>query len=276
VGDWSLVVTDIVQCDRCGGIVAYDAARDAASCLFCGSEALRPASGREPLPPPGEAIPFVVDAARAEVAFANWARSSWWYPKSLRELEITAKPIFIPAWRFDAEVETHWAGLSAAPTRSGKRPASGQAKGREHAMIPASLGLTEHELRRLLPFEEDEVTPWSSEGNVIPFEVPSLSYPAALLVARNIVDHRRRAAISRTQRLSQCKASSLFDDVRARLLMLPVYVGGFRHRDRPYRFVINAQSGRVFGRAPLDRWKVALAVALVLTLLAAVLVWLKL
>jgi hypothetical protein len=55
-----------------------------------------------------------------------------------------------------------------------------------------------------------------------------------------------------------------------------VYVGGFRHRDRPYRFVINAQSGRVFGRAPLDRWKVALAVALVLTLLAAVLVWLKL
>ena len=54
--------------------------------------------------------------------------------------------------------------------------------------------------------------------------------------------------------------------------MLPIYVGCVRFRDQPWRFVINGQTGRVTGRTPLDRTKVAIAIAVVL---AAVLAWLS-
>ena len=42
------------------------------------------------------------------------------------------------------------------------------------------------------------------------------------------------------------------------LLMLPIYIGVFRFRERPWRFVVNAQTGKLTGEAPLDRVKVAL------------------
>jgi hypothetical protein len=44
--------------------------------------------------------------------------------------------------------------------------------------------------------------------------------------------------------------------------MLPVYIGSFRYRDLPWRFVINAQTGRVTGKPPLDRVKIAVVAAL--------------
>jgi len=57
----------------------------------------------------------------------------------------------------------------------------------------------------------------------------------------------------------------------ARLLMVPVYIGSFRYRDRPWRFVVNGQTGKVTGRAPLDRRKIA---GVVLVVVAAVVAWL--
>ena len=268
-------MTDAVQCDRCGGIVAYDAAKEAVRCLFCGDVDLAPYEGEEAVVLPADALPFRIGAVEATRRFGAWSRLSWWYPKALRHLKVGIDPVWIPAWRFRANVETHWAGLTAAPTKSGKKPIAGRARGHEWAMVPASLGLAETELTRLMPFGEADGVAWSAENTAIPYEVPTLSYAAAVDQARAAIERSHRRAIARSRRLSQCRTSSLFHDVEGRLLMLPIYVGGFRYRDQAYRFVINARTGSVVGRAPIDRAKVAFALAAALMVVAALLLWLE-
>ncbi|MBO7293616.1 MAG: hypothetical protein J6V07_06760, partial [Clostridia bacterium] len=51
-------------------------------------------------------------------------------------------------------------------------------------------------------------------------------------------------------------------------ILLPVWLSSYRYRGKVYRFMVNGESGRVAGQAPLSPLKVALAVLGGLTLLA--------
>ena len=262
----------VIQCDACGGSVVYDAEREAARCLFCGSTAVSPADLHEPVPRPDVAIPFEVSEHRAQAAFRRWATSSWWYPKALRELTVELSAVMLPAWRFDADVETHWAGLRSAATRSGVRPYSGVDTRTARALVPASMGIAEGELAALGHFDERTTTDFDASASAVPFEMPALSEVGALPIARQRMSAEHREAIAQREHLQRCRSSSKIDPTDARLLMLPVFIGSFRYRDLPWRFVINAQTGQITGRPPLDRLKIAL-VTLAIVAVAALWWW---
>jgi hypothetical protein len=54
-------------------------------------------------------------------------------------------------------------------------------------------------------------------------------------------------------------------------ILLPIYVGGFHYRGKPYRIVVNGRNGEVQGEAPVSIWKVMIAVILGLILIGGVL-----
>lgn len=262
-------MTQVIQCDACGGSVVYDAGHEAARCLFCGSVALRADLGDEATLRPDSMLPFEIDRDLADRRYRRWARSSWWYPKPLRQLAIELSELQLPVWRFDASLETHWAGLVRAATRSGSRPCSGVEHAELSTQVPASMGLREAELSELQPFREGTAVRFD-EG--VPHEVPSLSERAAAEQARELLraEHRRR--ITRAHHLRRCNCSTHMRVREARLMMVPIYIGSFRYRDRPWRFVINGQTGKVTGRPPLDRAKLAAVIGLVVVVLIAWLV----
>ncbi|MEX1364411.1 MAG: hypothetical protein AB1Z98_14895 [Nannocystaceae bacterium] len=259
-------MTEVMRCEACGGSVVYDAAREAAACLFCASVALVVDDSGEATAAPDAMLPFEVDAEAARARFRRWARSSWWTPEPVRRLQVQLHPVLLPVWRFEATVETHWAGLVSARTRSGLRPRAGVEHAELEATVPASMGLREAELLALLPFREGAAASFDASS---PHEVPGLSERAASEQARAqlLDEHRRR--IHRAHRLERIRASALTRIRRSRLLMVPVYIGSFRYRDRAWRFVINGQTGTVSGLAPIDRRKIAVVVTLVVAGLAA-------
>lgn len=263
----------VIQCDACAGSVVYDADREVARCLFCGSVAVHPDELSEAIPNPDAQLPFVIDRDRAQAAFRAWARSSWWYPRELRALAIELSDVRLPAWQFDTRVETHWAGLVRALTKSGVRPVSGVARRSTTMMVPASLGLTERELLALEPFEVGQADPWSADAEQTPYEVPSITRTAAEVQANQLISEQHRKQIAHDERAVRCHGSSLVDVQDTRLMMLSIWIGAFRYRDLPWRFVINAQTGKVTGKAPLDRVKVGLAIALTVAIAAAVAWW---
>jgi ribosomal protein S27E len=264
----AVVVTQVIQCDACGGSVVFDAGRQAARCLFCGSVAVHADDGGETVLVPDAMLPFEITHADADERFRRWARSSWWYAAPLRSLSIELHQLLLPAWRFDAALETHWTGLVSASTRSGKRPVAGVEHAELTTRVPASMGLREAELLALQPFREGTTVRFDP---ALPHEVPALSERAAAEVARTQLTEEHRQRIVRAHALARCRCSVLVRIRDARLSMVPIYIGSFRYRDRPWRFVINGQTGTITGRAPLDRVKLAVAIGLVL---AAVVVWL--
>lgn len=252
-------MSEVIRCDACGGSVVYDVAREAAACLFCASVTLRPDDPGEARAAPDAMLPFELERSDADASFRRWARSSWWTAEPVRRLRVELHEVLLPVWRFEASLETHWAGLVSARTKSGRRPRSGVEHAELQTTVPASMGLRTAELEALLPFREGSAVRFDA---TLPHEVPALSERAASEVAheRLLDEHRHR--IARAHRLRKIRASAIARVRAARLQMVPVYIGSFRFRDRPWRFVINGQTGAVTGRAPLDHRKIAAVVAL--------------
>ena len=50
------------------------------------------------------------------------------------------------------------------------------------------------------------------------------------------------------------------DDIRFKHLLMPVWIGAYRFRGRPYQVVVNGQTGEVEGDRPWSAWKIGLAV----------------
>lgn len=271
-------MSELLRCQSCGGAVVWDARQSGAACLFCGSLTLEVQTPEDPLPVPDARLPLAVAASDAEQRFRAWATSSWFRPAILRTTKIELRPMLLPAWRFHSQLETHWAGLRRAPTRSGKAPLAGVDHIRLHHMVPASTGLSQRELYELQPFDENQSEAWTGAASNLIWEPPALTERGARVRAHRdlAADHQRR--IAHANGLVSCKVSPVIEDEDVRLLLVPIYIGAFRFRDRPWRFLVNAQTGEVVGDAPIDRLKV-LAVVLggvaALVLVVALVAWLS-
>jgi hypothetical protein len=275
-------MSELLRCQACGGAVVWDAAQLGAACLFCGTVALELVITSEPVPDPEVVLPVAVSRALAEQRFRAWATKSWFRPPALRTAEVALHLLLLPAWRFHARLETHWAGLRPAATRSGKTPVSGLEQLELTTMVPASTGLSQAELAALQPFDEGQARPWrgvvdmadtgsGSDVDTI-WEPPALTKRGARSQAhRELADtHRRR--IARERGLLSTRVSAVIEDRDVRLMLVPIYIGTFRFRDRPWRFLVNGQTGEVVGKAPLDWRKVFALVVLALAIVA--LIWL--
>jgi hypothetical protein len=52
--------------------------------------------------------------------------------------------------------------------------------------------------------------------------------------------------------------------------LLPVWIASYRYSNKVYNFMVNGQTGKVQGEAPISWWKVLLTVLIVLLLLACI------
>jgi len=263
----------VVRCDACGGKVAFDADVGVVRCLFCASVALEPVPADERPPLPEDVVPFGLDRESAQERFRAWTRASWWRPKELASVAAELTALWLPAWHVAADVETHWAALERASTKSGQRPRAGVDVGTEKLWIPASLGLTEAELAGLAPFDDRRRRGFADEDLAIARELPGLSEAGARTRALPLFEAIRCRSIASRHHLSQCRGSARLHAVASHLRVLPIWIGSFRFRDRAWRFVVNGQSGRIVGRAPLDRVKVGIALVLAAIVAIVVLAW---
>ena len=268
-------MTELLRCDACGGAVVWDAAQAGAACLFCGTLAVELHALTEPLPEPDTWLPPRIRLDRADASFRAWARRSWFRPKGLASAELQLRPLLLPAWRVHGRLESHWAGLTKARTKSGWEPVTGVAQADRVCLIPASAGLDQAELSALLPFDETDARPWSdrggedeAEGEWI-WEPPVLTRRGARAPARRALSDDHAAAIARDRGLRRCRVSALVEERDVSLVMLPIYIGVFRFRDRPWRILVHGQTGELVGDAPVDRGKVVALVVLGLAIAAA-------
>lgn len=257
-----------VQCASCGGAVAAEPGAMAPACLFCGSTALeaRPEGVGEI---PTEAVPFTVDASRAQAVFRAFARSSFWYPAAIRAARLELVALWVPAWCWSGEVETHVAGLVSAATRSGKAPRTTWGRARfDQVLVPASSGLTQAEVDGLGPFPEAALRAWAPGDDDRPHEVAQRTREAARAAGMDAMIQRHGAALA--EGMVSWNAAGRCDDLDGRLVALPVWIGVYRFRDVPWRVVVHGHTGALVGEAPYDRVKIAAAAVLGLAALTAI------
>ena len=246
-----------VTCGSCGGAVAMEIGTEAPRCLFCGAQTLSRAALPEEVEPPGGVVPFTIDEAAADEAFRTFARSSIWYPSDIRQARLELKPLLLPAWLWSGEIETHYAGLVRAGTRSGKRPIAGQQAAQlTGVLVPSSTALTRAELAAICPFDCVDEAPFEPDGLEVPYELGLLTRSAATEAAMAAMRQQHTGQIAQQLGASPLNASCLYRDLSGRPLLLPIYIGAYRRGESYFRVVINGQTAALTGKAPLSWWKI--------------------
>lgn len=292
-----------VACQTCGATVTFTPPMVAGECDFCGSPLVAQPRSADPVLAPEGVLPFSVTKDGAAGFVGKWIASRWFAPNALKKF---ASPdeiggVYIPFWTYDAFTMSRYEGErgehyyttehyterdSQGNTVSRSRqvqhtrwsPASGTVeRWFDDILIPATKSLPPQRLTALEPWDMGELTgydPAYLSGYKAQRYQVSLAegFEVAKKVAEPVIDTDVRNDIGGDeQRVSN--VATQYSAVTFKHLLLPVYVGAYRFRDKVYQVVVNGRTGEVQGERPYSAWKIfffvlfILAVVVVLGLL---------
>lgn len=287
----------VFRCENCGAEVTYAGAIVSSSCSFCGSEHVVERVGEVDRIPPESVVPFQVNLARAKDLWRTWLAKGLFRPKKLLDLATgeRLKGVYVPHWTYDTRAWSRWtadAGYSYTVTvGSGQNqrtitrvrwvPASGERTDFfNDILVCASRGLDDRLMDQAKPYDLDGAERYQSEFlSGFAAEEYTVDLPSGWESARGWANDQQSRRCSGdvpgdTQRF--LRVWTQHGDVTWKHLLVPLWIATYRWKGKPYRFMVNGQTGKVVGTAPVSIVKVGLAVALVAAIVVgAVLLWRK-
>jgi ribosomal protein S27E len=290
--------TRVSQCENCGAQVTFDAKVHAKECPFCATPLVTDTGTHRHIKPQG-VVPFQLTERQAHDAMNRWLGRLWFAPSGLSDYAKKGRKmdgIYVPYWTYDADTRTRYTGQRGTayyvtvrgkdgkPRRVRKmrwtRVSGRVARFFDDVVILASRSLPKRftdalqpwSLEALTEYRPDYLSGFRAEGYTVDLD-------DGMGEARGIMDARIRRDIARDiggdgQRIGTVDTN--LSDVTFKHILLPVWVAAYRYGGKPYRFVVNGQTGKVQGERPYSAIKIAIAVILALILGAAVLYGLQL
>ncbi len=265
------VTTYNFTCKGCGASMSYDASAGTLRCPFCGSTELEKQPDAKEISPQG-VVPFAITQDQAIAAMRQWLGGSFWRPGDLSEQAAIIKmtPVYVPYWVFEAQTHTFWtADTSQTPigARASWYPLAGQHEGTYHGLLVGASGaLTPAETMALCPFDLANVVPPDkidlTNSIYERFTVPrKYARPLANQGFEQLEAEACGKYVPGSAR--NLKVNVRITDLTSQPMLLPVWIMAYRYQDRVFRFLVNGQTGRVTGQAPLSWRKIAAVVAIV-------------
>ncbi|WP_163868520.1 zinc ribbon domain-containing protein [Myxococcus eversor] len=272
----------VVRCESCGAAVEYSVEAKAPRCDYCGA-VTHVEMTVDPVDQAQGWLPFTVDPNAANQALAGFlGRKAFFRPSGLAEeaaLE-SMKPMWWPAWVFQAGVQVSWtADSDAGSGRSDWAPHAGRTRlDFTNILVPASRGLKVEECDKLTPHYRFELAADEGRGpeeaSVELFEATRSGARKTVLraVERLARDHVQESGDIPGRRFRNVHVAVALSSLRTARWALPVYVLAYRYRGKPYRVLVHGQDAEVvFGESPISAWRVLGVVVAVLAVLVAVL-----
>ncbi len=269
--------TRVLSCPNCGAQVEFDAAVHSAECPFCATPVVTDTGAHRHIKPQG-VLPFRLREEDAKQAFAKWLKGLWFAPNGLARFarrDNRFSGIYVPYWAFDADTDSRYSGERGTYyyTGSGRNRrrrirwtrVSGRVSRRfDQLLVMAAQSLPRRYVRALEPWHMAELEPYDPQF-IAGFRAEgyTVDLGPGWKIAQERMDEIIRQDVRRSIGGDQQRIHSLdttHANERFRHLLLPIWVAAYRYRDRSFRFVVNAQTGRVRGERPWSWIKVGLAV----------------
>lgn len=285
----------IYDCGGCSAKFALDQDQTRIICAFCGSENVNVEAFDHRFVQPSGVIPFSISASKAKEKFKDWLKRGWFHPSKLKKIASIdgLHGVYIPFWTFDAHTKNRWSGEAGYyyyetvnvyvngkwESRQVRKirwvPRAGQF---DHffddVLVSGSGNMSQAFLDRILPFNLNELVNfdprllagWESE-------VYSVELNEGWARGEKIMDqqlyHMAAYALGgdtqRNLRIFTQKTNQSFKHI-----ILPIWLASYRYRGKIFRFVVNGQTGKVYGQKPIAWWKIILLVILFISILAAI------
>jgi predicted RNA-binding Zn-ribbon protein involved in translation (DUF1610 family) len=268
------------RCTSCGAQTAFPPNVVSHACPFCGSSHVVEGAGDPSRIRPGSVVPFGVTEQDARNRWRKWIRGGWFRPSALaRQSGIEAlRGVYVPFWTFDSRTWSRWTAQAGwrytvwvgvgnqrrMEVRTRWEFAAGERRDfYNDVLVCASRGVDEGLLERAYPYRLAEAQPyrdeylagWSAEEYAV--ELPTGWNRARERVNSTEVSRCAREVPGDTHR--DLRVWTQHGDVTWKHVLLPLWIAAYRFRNKKWLFLVNGQTGRVAGRAPLSWVKIAIA-----------------
>lgn len=287
---WTAEETVVFGCDNCGAKVVLSQGETATSCPFCGTAHVRKTDELAGIKP-NAVIPFAFDIDKAVSLSKEWAKKRFYAPRNFKRKVSTdnVKGVYTPCFTFDTNTFSYYEGrIGITKTRtvgSGKnkrtqtyvvwRNISGTFQhGFDDLLVTAGSKIGQRELNKISPFDTNNSKEYDSD-----YLLGFMAYHYDVELedcwskAKDIVDGRLRSLILGQyvhDRVAYFNVSTTHSNVTYKYVMLPVYVGNYTYKSKPYNFFVNGCTGKVYGKTPLSALKIALTVLLGLAVIVGI------
>jgi hypothetical protein len=270
--DSSHVSTYNFQCASCGASMSYDASAGALRCPFCASVQMVAKPDVKTLAPKW-VVPFKISRDQALATMRTWLGRGFWRPDDLSQQAAVVRmaPVYVPYWVFQAQTYTFWtADTSQTPAGASADwyPLSGEHRG-THAglLVGASGALRPEGTAQICPFDlSPAVPPEKVDLNNAIYEQFTVPRKYARPLARRGLEQLEAQACQAAYvpgRARNVHVNVRIEDLSSEPVLLPVWIMAYRYQGKAYRFLLNGQTGRATGQAPVSFLKIAVAAAII-------------
>lgn len=285
-----------VKCSACAAEFTLGGISTADTCPFCGSHVILPVANEARILPKS-LLPFQIPKDGARESFKTWISKLWLAPNELKKFARDhggLEGMYLPYWTYDSKTTTWYSGLrgDAYYTTETYTDSDGNQRTRQERHInwtPASgtvwnefddllvvgsqsvpnkhaQALKTWNLSALKPYQDDYLSGFRSERYKVGLEE---GFEVAKSMMQPVIENSIRIDIGGDeQQISSCKTQH--DNVTFKHILLPIWLGSYKYREKSYTFLVNGQTGEISGDAPISIWKVLLIVICVLAIVGLV------
>ncbi len=274
------------HCENCGATTNFAPGQVAGACAFCGSGRVVERPSATNLIRPESVVPFQISREQAVARFREWIGGGWFRPNNLKHAGQLAKisGAYLPFWTYDAFVSSHWSaeagyhyyetetytetdseGNHVQKTRQVQRtrwePAAGYREDFfDDELVCASKGLPPNLIRGVCPYSLESLAPYETSFLAgFAAEEYQVDLRGGWDEAKGRMDSEVESRCAGdvpgdTHRYLSVQAA--FSQMTFKHLLLPIWVAAYLYNNQTYRFLVNGQTGKASGEAPLSWWKI--------------------
>ena len=294
-----------VRCDGCGATVTFSPPDVAGTCSFCGVAIVAQPVSADPLVAPEGILPFAISQAQSSNAVKEWISSRWFAPNALKRLasQESVDGVYLPFWTYDAYTTSHYRGErgehyyetehyterdaqgnTVTRTRQVQKTRWYSASGTvsrwmDDVLVPATTSVSRTRLASLEPWDLASLKPYEPiflpgfKAQRYQVDLPAGFEEAKTIIAPFIREDVKEDIGGDEQRIHEIVTS--YSAVTFKHLLLPVFIGAYRFRERVYQVLVNARTGEVQGDRPYSFWKIFFLVWFLLALIGGLVYFLR-
>ena len=294
-----------VRCQGCSATVTFTPPEVVDECAFCGSKIVAQPKPADPLVAPEHVLPFRLTQAESAERVRSWFKSRWFAPTALKNLA-AHKPVggvYIPFWGYDMRAVTRYRGQrgdrysetetytetdekgnQVTKTREIERTSWHDVLGSvsrwfDDTLVPATKSLPQSRLDALEPWDLADLEPYDParlsgyKAQRYQVDLAEGFDQAKAMVAAAIEEEVRYDIGGSEQKIDH--VSTRYSAIRFKHMLLPIYIGAYRFKEKVYQVVVNARTGEVQGERPYSIGKILLFVLCLAVAIGLVVLLLK-
>lgn len=296
-GDASVVIEQqVYKCTRCGSETVFTSETPTFVCSFCNFEVVNPVAYKTRVIQPSGIIPFKIDKQQSLTIFKNWLGKGWFAPGDLSQFarQDALHGIYLPFWTYDAQTNSEWSGYGGRyyyeteedtdangnkTTRQVQRTEWIYRSGTyenffDDILIGGANELSQNEYESVFPYKLEELVNFDArylsgfQADVYDITVND-GYGKAEAIMNNAI-YAACVNLCRIDTYRNVEVNTEYSNQTYKHILLPLWVCSYLYKSKRYHFLVNGQTGKIYGKKPVSAAKVMVAIVIALAVILAI------